>query len=1062
VTSWVGWFAQNHVAANLAMMLIVVGGLLTIPGITQEVFPEIRPEMITVTVRYPGSTPEEVEEGICIRIEEEIQGVEGVDRITSTANEGVGSVSAELMRGENASEVLDEIKSIVDAIDTFPDESEKPVIQEVVRKRQVIDVVVSGNADEAALKSLAERVRDEITGLPGITHAEVVVARPYEIAVEVSENALRRYGLTFDEVAAAVRRSSLDLPGGSVKTRGGEVLLRTVGQAYRGREFEEIVVRTLPDGSRLTIGDVARVVDGFEDTGQEARFDERPAVMVQVYRVGEQRALDVARRIKEYVESAGRELPTGIALTTWNDNSAVLKSRMDLLLRNGTLGFILVVTILALFLKLRLAFWVSLGIPISFLGALWLLPTLGVSINLISLFAFIVVLGLAVDDAIVVGESIFHYMEQKRSGVDAATAGALRVKTPVVFGILTTVTAFSPLLFLPGMMGQIWRVIPMIVIPVLLFSLFESLFILPAHLSRVKLRDPRVTGWRSVWPRFQGNFDRGLKWFIHNVYERALDLALRWRYVALAIGISTLLITVGVVAGGWIKFTFFPQVRGDDVVALVTMPLGTPREVTAAAVQRMEDAAKQLRREVEEEHGEGAFRHVLASVGEQPYSNRQRRGPIGGGPSSSGEHVGEVNIELAPMEEMDLDAFGIARRWRELVGPVPGAVELVFTSALFTSGEPINVQLASNDLDALAAVAERLKNALSAYPGVFDITDSFRSGKDEVELNLKPEAEALGITLSDLARQVRQAFYGEEAQRVQRGRDDIKVMVRFPEERRKSLGDLETMRIRASGGVEVPFSSVATASFDKGFSTIRRADRQRVINVTADVDLDVGNANEILAAVTGVDLPRILDDHPSVGFSLEGEQRQQSDTLASLRRGLLVAVFVIFALLGVPLRSYTQPLIIMSAIPFGFVGAVWGHLIIGMNLTMLSMAGFVALSGVVVNDSLVMVDFVNRARREGLPLLQAARVSGVVRFRAILLTSLTTFAGVSPLLLERSLQAQFLKPLAVSLGFGVLFATFVIMILVPVSYLILDDLHRVREWVIGLYRRPTLEEEAAS
>jgi multidrug efflux pump subunit AcrB len=614
-----------------------------------------------------------------------------------------------------------------------------------------------------------------------------------------------------------------------------------------------------------------------------------------------------------------------------------------------------------MFLKLRLAFWVSLGIPISFLGALWLLPTLGVSINLISLFAFIVVLGLAVDDAIVVGESIFYYMERKKSGAEAAIAGAVRVNTPVVFGILTTVTAFSPLLFLPGTMGQIWRVIPMIVIPVLVFSLFESLFILPAHLSRVKLRDPHVTGWRAVWPRFQGRFDRRLKWFIHNVYEPSLDLALRWRYAALAIGISTLLVTAGLVGGGWIKFTFFPQVQGDDVVALVTMPLGTPRSVTAEAVRRIEDAALQLQNEVEDENGDGAFRHMLASVGEQPYRNRQRRGPVGGGDVASGEHLGEVNIELAPMEEMALDGLGIARRWRELVGPIPGAVELTFTSSLFTSGEPINVQLASNDLHALEKVAARLKTALAQYPGVFDITDSFRSGKNEVELRLKPEAEALGIGLVDLAGQVRQAFYGEEAQRVQRGRDDIKVMVRFPEERRRSLGDLETMRIRAPGGVEVPFSSVATAHFDRGFSTIRRADRQRVINVTADVDLDEGNSNEILASVTGVDLPKILDDFPGVSFSLEGEQRQQSDTLASLRRGLIVALFVIFALLGVPLRSYSQPLIIMSAIPFGFVGAVWGHMIIGMNLTMLSMAGFVALSGVVVNDSLVMVDFVNRS-----------------------------------------------------------------------------------------------------
>ncbi|NNE43866.1 MAG: efflux RND transporter permease subunit [Gemmatimonadetes bacterium] len=1056
----VAWFARNHVAANLLMMLILIGGLATIPSITQEVFPEMRPNIVTVTVPYPGAAPEEVERAICIRIEEAIADIEGIDKITSTATEGFGAVSAELVTGADPSTVLDQVKTVVDALDTFPDEAEKPIVEEVILKRQVIDVVISGDTDERTLKYLGEQVRDEIAALPGITQVDLAIARPYEVSIEVSETALRTYGLTFDEVASAVRRSSLDLPGGSVKTDGGEVLLRSVGQAYDRADFERIVVRSRPDGSRLLVGDVARVVDGFEDTGQEAYFDGRRAVMVQVFRVGSQRALDVSRRVNEYVEDKQAELPAGVHLTPWDDDAQILKSRLDLLIRNGRLGFVLVLAILSLFLKLRLAFWVALGIPISFMGAIWLMPTLDVSINLISLFAFIVVLGLAVDDAIVVGESIFTRMEAGEKGTEAAINGVHRVMRPVIFGILTTIAAFTPLFFIPGTMGQIWGAIPMIVIPVLVFSLIESLFILPAHLSSVKPRPKQPSGIRGRWMAFQSGFDRRLKAFISKVYQPFLELALRWRYVTLAVGVATLVMTIGLVRGGWVKFTFFPTPPGEDVVAMLTMPLGTPRDKTAEGVFRLQQAAEVLTQEIRDAHGEGAVKHVMTSVGEQPYQNNQR-GPGAGSSNAYGEHLGEVNIQLAAMDEVEVDGQAAAMRWRELVGQIPDAVELTFASNLFQPADPINIQLASNDLDELRGAAARLREALANYSGVFDITDSFRSGKREMQLAIRPEAEALGLTLSDLARQVRQAFYGEEAQRIQRGRDDVKVMVRYPAESRRSLGDVEGLRIRAPGGIEVPFSTVAEVQRDRGSSSIRRADRRRVINVIADVDIDVANPNEVLASVVAADLPAILDEYQSVSYSFEGEQRQQSDTLSALLSGLAVALFAIFALLAVPLRSYTQPLIIMAAIPFGFVGAVWGHLIMGMNLTVLSIAGLVALSGVVVNDSLVMVDFVNRAREEGMSRLEAARTSGGARFRPILLTSLTTFAGISPLLLEKSLQSQFLKPLAVSLGFGVLFATALILVLVPTAYLILHDLHdvwdRFRNWLRG--GRPT--EEAA-
>jgi multidrug efflux pump subunit AcrB len=1046
------WFARNHVAANLLMLLIVAGGLITAPSITQEVFPDITADTVQVSVPYPGAAPVEVEEGICIKVEEEVQNIDGVDRITSMANEGIGVVSIELLPDADTRAVLDEVKSRVDAIDTFPEDAEEPVIRELIIQSQVINVVVSGELPERSLRQLGERTRDEITAIPGITNAQLVIARPYEISVEVSEDALRRYGLTFDEVVAAVRRSSLDLPGGEVKTKGGQILLRTIGQAEWGDQFEKLPLRTPTSGSRLLLGDVATVVDGFEETGQKARFDDRPAVMVQVFRVGKQQALEVSRKVHEYVAEANEQLPAGVRLTTWEDDAQILKSRMDLLVRNGALGFFLVLLILALFLRLRLAFWVALGIPISFLGAIWMMPVLGLSVNLISLFAFIVVLGLAVDDAIVVGESVHSRIQLGKAGVEGAIDGTLRVITPVVFAVLTTVAAFAPLMFLAGRSGQIWRVIPLIVIPTLLFSLVESLLILPAHLSTIReaVKTPR-TGIGRRWAALQASVERGLNSFITRVYDPSLAFAIRWRYATAAVGLATFLLTISLVIGGWVKFSFFPSPASENVIALLTMPPGTSAEVTEQALARVEEAAQRVREEVLAEYGEGSVKHMLVSIGEQPYRSQQR-GPSAGGGSATGENLGEVNLQLAPMDEIEIDTGKVARRWRELAGSVADAEELTFVTALFSTGAPIDIQLASSDTQSLESAAEQLKAALAAYPGVLDLADSYREGKEEVKISVRPEAEAVGLTQLDLARQVRAAFYGAEAQRVQRGRDDVKVMVRFPEDRRRSLGDLETMRLRTPAGAEVPFSTVADVEMGRGYSTIERADRQRVIHVTADVDADVANANQILASVRATELPAILADHPGVRYSLEGEQRQQSQTIDSLLRGLVVALLVIFALLAVPLKSYTQPLVIMGAIPLGFVGAVWGHILLGMTLTMLSAAGLVALAGVVVNDSLVMVDFVNRSRAEGMPVDEAIRTAGGKRFRAILLTSLSTFAGVTPLLLERSLQAQFLKPLAVSLGFGVIFSTFLLLILVPVGYFILHDVQLVAIRWFGRHR----------
>ena len=1039
----IAWFARNTVAANLLMAMIMAGGLMSVFTVKREVFPEVALDVITVTVPYLGAAPEEVEEGVCVRIEEAIQGLDGIKRVSSTAAEGMGAIVIELELGADSRKVLDDLKARIDAIDTFPEQTEKPIIQELTNRRQVINLAVWGEADQTTLRRLAERVRDELSATPGISQVELSNVAPYEISIEVSENTLRRHGLSFDFVARAVRRSSLDMPGGSVKTDGGEILLRTKGQAYRGREFEDLVLLTRPDGTHLRLGDVATVVDGFADTDQFSRFDGKPAILLQVFRTGDQGALEIGDLVKAYAKGTQSWLPEGAHVSTWRDTTKTLRDRLDLLTRNGLNGFILVVAVLALFLRFRLAFWVSLGVPISFLGAVWLMPTLDVSVNLFSLFAFIVVLGIVVDDAIIVGENIYTHHQRHGDPLKAAIEGAREVSVPVVFAVLTTVAAFMPLLAVPGNIGKIMRVMPLIVIPALFFSLVESLWVLPAHLAHLRSRDTAENGNgngnRGGWYRIQGRVAAALHRFIEGVYRPSLEWALRSRYVTVAIGVSLLVLTMGLVGAGLVRFIFFPEVEADFMTASLTMPQGTPVEVTSEAVAHLERTAEELREQIQESTGPGLYQHALATVGDQPYSAVES-GPIGSdNVNLSGSHLGEVFVELAPAEDRSVSSEELASRWRERVGTIPDAVELKISSSLFSPGADVDVQLTGPDVAELRAAARDLKQRLAEYPGVLEIADSFREGKREVKLGIKPQAELLGLTLADLGSQVRQAFYGEEAQRIQRGRDDIRVMVRYPKDERRSLADMESMRIRTPDGHEVPFSQVARVEPGRGYASIKRVDRRRAVNVTANVDSSIATPGDIVADLEARVLPEIRATYPGVFYTFEGAQSEERDTLGGLQRGFTLALLMIYGLLAVPLRSYLQPLVIMSAIPFGLVGAVWGHLIMGLDLTILSMFGAVALSGVVVNDSLVMVDFINRHRRtHGLE--EAVREAGVARFRPILLTSLTTFFGLLPLLLERSMQAKFLIPMAVSLSFGVMFATFISLMLVPCGYVIAEDL----------------------
>ena len=1037
--SLIDWFARNRVVANLLMLSIIVLGLSAVFSINREVFPEFEMDIISIGIPYLGAAPEEVEDAVVVRVEEAIEGLEGVKRLTSTASEGSASVLLEVETGYDTRELLDDVKSRVDAISTFPLETEEPIIQEVLARMQVINVSISGNADELTLKQLGEEVRDEITALDGITQADLKSVRPYEIAIEVSEDDLRRYGLTFDDVAQAVRRSSMDIPGGSVKAESGEILLRTIGQAYRGAEYEDLTLLTRADGSRLRLADVARVIDGFEETDSWSRFDGEPAVMVQVYRVGDENAPDVSAVVHDYVAAKAEALPGGITIATWQDTSVLLSDRTNLLLRNGFQGLILVFIVLTLFLRIRLAAWVAFGIPVAFLGAIAAMPQLDLTINMMTLFSFILVLGIVVDDAVVVAERIHYRQHQLGDPLKGSILGTQEVAVPVIFGVLTTMVAFAPFIFVPGTMGNFTRAFPLIIIPVLFFSVVESQLVLPSHLSHGKIRKPneKKNLVVRIWDGFFNGFARGLELVIAKIYKPVLSFFLEWRYLAVALALSSILMTAGLYYGGIVQFVFFPTIDSDNVIVKLTMPQETPANVTAAAVESIERAALELGAELEAEHGRAIYNHVLSSVGEHPSANS---GPASNGLAQSQAYLGEVNIELIAGEDRPISSEAVGIRLRNHLPEVPGAVEMVINTELMQGmGEPINVQLTGADVDELREVAEEVRARLAEYPGVLDITDSFRGGKPELELSMKPSAEPLGLSLQNLGRQVRQAFFGEEAQRIQRGRDDVRVMVRYPLEERQSLGDVEYMRIRTPDGGQVPFATVADAELGRGFASIKRVDRRRAINVTAKVDQEITNENDVLTDFEARHMAGILAGHPNVDYTFEGIQQLQGEFQDGLQRAFMIAMFVIFTLMAIPFRSYLQPLIVMSAVPFGLIGAVLGHAIIGMEISFMSMMGMVAVTGVVVNDSLVLVHFVNRYAEENESLREAVIAAGMSRFRPILLTSLTTAIGVTPLMLETSIQAQFLVPMAVALASGILFATLITLVLVPSLYLILED-----------------------
>lgn len=1075
--SIIHWFSRNHVAANFLMLLALVLGIMTWPTIKKEIFPETSIDALMVTVPYPTATPEEVERGVIVPIEEAIQDLDGIETITSTANQNVGTVQVEVQVGYDLRELMDDVKTRIDAIQNLAEEAEEPVLEELLMRSQVVSIAISADTDESTLRTIAEDIRSDLlayrNGPAQVTQATLANVRDYEISIEVSEDTLRQYGLTFDEVATAVRASSLDLPGGSVRTASGEVLIRTESRRYRADEFAPITVVTRPDGSAVKLSDIARIRDGFEEDRVDSRFDGRPAILLNVFRVGNQDTLKIADTVKEFVyEVMPKSLPDGVSLELWKDDSLYLSGRLKLLAKNGLFGLILVAAVLALFLRPSLALLVALGIPVSFCGAIWMMPMLGVSINMISLFAFILVLGIVVDDAIVVGENVYSRMRRGEDPKEAAFKGTHEVGVVVIFGVVTTMMAFTPMLGLSGVSGKIWPNIPLVVIPVLLFSLFQSKLILPSHLALLKRYDPDARPGPVL--RLQRHFSRGLEVFVERFYRPAIRFALANRYFMLTGFISVFLVFAGLVGSGWVKSQFFPEVEADVTTAKLKMSQGVAFEETAAAVARIEEKAFELNELYRDREGNPIIRHMLTSVGTQPFIVGMGEMATGAATSSN---LGEVTLELQPAVQRDVLARELSSKWRELVGEIPGAVELVYSVEAAAGGNAIDIELRGNHLEELEAAAEDVKEALGEFDGVIDITDSNLAGKRELKLEIKPSAEALGLRLGDVARQVRQGFYGELIQRLQRGKNEVEVFVRYPRDQRKSIADLETMKIRTADGSEVPFSEVATATFSRAPSSIQRTDQQRSIRIAADVDKAKGtNANEVMKALTatgegngrflahwwanlldrlGFDgeshrpespergvLARLAEDHPGVNYEFQGEQKDQAQSIAEMGQKFLLALLGMYVLMAIPLRSYVQPLIIMSAIPFGLVGAILGHLVMGLQLSIMSMCGIIALAGVVVNDSLVLVDYINRGLAEGKPVHRAALAAGMKRFRPIILTSLTTFAGLTPMLLETDLQAKFLIPMAVSLGFGILFATTITLFLVPCAYLVLDDFKR--------------------
>jgi len=993
-TGPIAWMANNSVAANLLMLTFLVGGFMAIPRIRQEVFPAFEVDVISISVPYPGASPAEVEQGILLATEEAVRGIDGVERVTATASEGAGTVSAELFSDADGNKVLQDIKNEIDRITSFPDDAEEPVVSLIVIHRPVLSIIFYGDVSEHVLRDIAENAKTEIARDPRITLAEVSGSRPLEISIEVPLSKLREHDLTLNSIATQIRNTSVELGGGGVKTPGGEMLVRIADRRDFGSEYGNIPIISTPDGTQLLLNDIADITDGFEDVDQQTQYNGQRAVSLTVYRVADEDPISVSKASREYVEDLRARLPGTISADVVHDRSEVYSDRMNLLLRNAGIGLLLVFIMLSTFLEVRLAFWVMLGIPISFMGCLLFLPYMDVSINMISMFAFIIAIGIVVDDAIVVGESIYYEREGGKDFLQSAVSGTGTVAVPVVFAILTNILAFVPLLFVPGVMGEMWRNIPVVIIIIFSISLVEALFILPAHLAHQRVQ-PRGRLWNLVEgpQRFLGKW---MQRFATEKYSPFVKFTLRHRYTTIAVGLAILLLTIGWWQGGRIQFAFFPKVESDRITATAVLPYGTPFEKTLQTTELLRKTAWKV---LSKHGGSNVLEGIYASAG----SGIGGFGPHSGSLASGG-HVTAVEVNLVPLGDRSISAAKFAKLWRKETGALPGMESLTFKFSIGPAiGSPIDIQLSHPNDDTLETIAATIAETLKNYAGVVEIDDGIERGKEQFSLTLKPAARSLGVTSLDLARQVRHAFYGVEARRQQRGQDEVKVYVRLPKDERRFEEDISALLIQAPGGQDIPLTEAAEISRGRAYQQINRVEGRRTLNVTADMESAKYTPQEVITDLTENILPGLKQDYPELAYSLEGE------------------------------------FIILLAIPFGIVGAIAGHIIMGFNMSIISMMGIVALAGVVINDNILLIDTANQYMREGMTAFGAAAEAPTRRFRPVLLTSVTTFLGLAPMIFETSLQARFMIPMAISLGFGILFATFITLVLVPSLYLILED-----------------------
>jgi multidrug efflux pump subunit AcrB len=1018
----IAWFARNGVAANLLMGIIILLGFITAASIRTQALPDQELARVTVDVPYPGASPAEVETGVVIKIEDALREIQGISEYQSFSNEGMARIHVDVDSDFEVQTLLDEVKLAVDRIPNFPNEIEKPRIYKSEVSSTVMYVQLFGNLNDRELKELAIRIRDEIQGLPHVTAARLFGGRPYEVSIELRKSVLQHYGLTLQQVADAIRQSSLDVPAGSIKTDSGDIMLRTQGQAYVQTDFDSIPLLTDPNGVRLTLADVADVTDGFAEVDVSLLFDNKPSVGIAIDAVGNQNALTISEEVRNYVAEKEKVLPEGVSISTWGDISFYLESTLKMMNENFAFGAVLVFMVLGIFLRVQLAFWVIVGLPICFLGAIILMPLAEISVNIISLFGFILVLGIVVDDAIIIGESAQSFSEQDGHSTESIIKGAQRVTVPATFGVLTTIAAFIPMLLVGGAVATTAEAIGGVVILCLIFSLIESKLILPSHLAHMAAPSAGNNRNARGWGLVQSKFDIYFKKMVDDYYRPFLVYAVHRRYNTVAIFVAALFIAIGIVASPLIHVVLFPQLPSDFISASVEIVDGAPSSQTEKIVRELASRIREIDSEYSED--QKFLKHMFERV----------NGSNGG-----------IVVELSKGEDREVNAVEIANEWRRRVGDIAGTKKLqIVGSTAIGGGTTFNFQLLSNNPVQLKAAAKELQEMLRTYDGVYDIESTSTSGAQEINLSIKPSAEVLGLTLEDLAYQVRAAFYGIEAQRIQRGTEEVRVMVRYSDDERVSVGNLESMYIRAPDGAEVPFNSVAEAHLQSSYSSIVHNNGKRAAVVSANAETTKVEPGLVVASVRNEFGAVLAQKFPDVKLALGGSSREQEEFMQRLLYLALLTLFGIYALMAIPLKSYLQPLIIMGVIPFGMIGAVIGHILVGIPFSFLSLFGIVALAGVVVNDSIILVDFVNTGVEEGEDLETAAVNAGTKRIRAILLTSLTTFFGLLPMLLERSLAAQSVIPMAVSLGFGILFATAITLFLIPCLYVILVDVDRTR------------------